>query len=443
MMDGTSPAVTVVVPTRNRCGSLRRTLDALKAQTVAHSTIEVIVVLDECTDDTKSMLERYEADFTLRTLAIVARSGPAAARNMGARSARGALLLFLDDDVVPTPHLVQAHVEAHQENPHSVVLGPYRPILLRGADCFRVLQYTWWNDMFVSLQQYGRRFSYTDILSGNLSVEARRFRQLGGFDDHFPAAHEDYEFGIRLIQAGLNIVMTEKAAACHYEHEHMTIEQSFRRANLEGRADVLIARRHPGLIRTLPFASLYEQAALRHRIIRFLAYRRRSAGDRLAKMSASLLPILDRGGLRGTFHKLYKGLRYYWYLRGVAEETGGASATVTLLETSRLPERPVHEIDLDLCDGLPKAEARLDDQRPDAARVWHGEQFIGRIPFVPGAERLRGGHLRPALSGSLAWPYLMASVMRTARTRAKGSSHQEQSFHPLDIPETTHAGKIH
>jgi GT2 family glycosyltransferase len=405
--------------------------------------MEVIVVLDGCTDDTKSMLEGYEADFPLQVVPIEVQRGPAVARNVGARSARGTFVLFLDDDVVPDSHLVQAHMVTHQRNPHSVVLGPYRPILRRGADCFRVMQYTWWNDKFLSLQQYGRRFSYTDILSGNLSIEARRFRELGGFDDHFPAAHEDYEFGIRLIQAGLNIIIADKAAALHYEHEHMTIEHSLRRANLEGHADVLIARRHPGLTRTLPFALLYEQVALPLRVIRLFAYRRPSVGDRLAKTAASLLPILDRGRLRGIFHKLYKGLRYYWYLRGVAEETGRASAMADLLETCRMPEGLVHEIDLDLRDGIPSAEARLDKERPDAVRVWHGEQFIGRIPSIPGSERLRGCHLRPALAGSLAWPYLMSSVMRTARACTVASSHQQDSFHPLDIPETTHAGKIH
>lgn len=431
MIESRSPAISIIVPTRNRCESLRRTLDALKNQTLPALTMEVLVVLDECTDDTKSMLEGYQTDFSLRTFTLDSRRGPAVARNFGARSACGALLLFLDDDVVPDPHLVQAHIDAHLRNPHSVVLGPYRPILRQGADCFRLMQFMWWNDKFMSLQQYGRRFSYTDILSGNLSIETRRFRELGGFDERFPAAHEDYELGIRLIKAGLNVVVDRHATARHYEHEHMTIERSFRRAKQEGRADVLIARRHPTLIRTLPFASLHQQTAWPHRLIRFLAYRRPAFGARLAELSASLLPILDRCRFRRSFHNLYKGLRYYSYVSGVAQETGSASETGALLEKGRLPEGPIHEIDLDLRDGLPNAEARLDRDRPVAARLWHGEQFVGRIPFQPGAEPLRGRHLRPILAGSLAWPYLMALVMDTARNRDAASPTHDQSCQPF------------
>jgi GT2 family glycosyltransferase len=442
MIESRSPAISIIIPTRNRCESLRRTLDALKTQTLAPLAMEVVVVLDECTDETKAMLEGYQTNFSLRTFTLDSRRGPAIARNIGARSARAALLLFLDDDVVPDPHLVQVHLDAHQRNPHSVVLGPYRPILQRGADCFRLMQYMWWNDKFRSLQQYGHRFSYTDILSGNLSIEARRFRELGGFDERFPVAHEDYELGIRLIEAGLNVVMDRNATAHHYEHEHMTIDGSFQRARQEGRADVLIARRHPGLVGTLPFASLHEQVSWPHRLIRFLAYHHTALGDRLAEMSALLLPLLDRCRFRRSFYKLHKGLRYYSYVSGVAQETGSVLETGELLEKGRLPERPVHEIDVDLRGGLPGAEARLDRDRPESVRIWHGEQFVGRIPFQPGAEPLRGRHLRPILATSLAWPYLMALVMETARTHQAALGDQPRSFQCSAIHETPHAGKI-
>lgn len=441
MMDRDMPAVSVVIPTRNRSDSLRRTLDALGAQTVPPSMMEVVLVLDACTDGTKGMLERHEAHFSVRTLTIdPPHRGPAVARNLGARSARGALLLFLDDDVVPDPHLVQAHLDAHQANPDSVVLGPYWPCLQPGADCFRVMQHAWWNDKFVLLQQYGRRFSYTDVLSGNLSVQTRHFQKLGGFDEHFPVAHEDYELGLRLIQAGLNIVVARDATARHYEHEHMTIENSFRRARMEGRADILIAHRHASLVQTLPFASWHEQAAFSHRIVRSLAYNHPSLGDRLADLLSSFLPVLDRCRIRRGFHRLYKGLRYYWYLRGVAQEAGSMAAVSDLLAKHRMHDHSCHEIEVDLRDGLPQAEARVDHERPAAVRLWYGQQFIGRIPSQPGAEPLRGRHLRPVLAASLAWPYLMALVMDTAK-KPQGVPPPNETFHPLDINEPSHAGK--
>jgi GT2 family glycosyltransferase len=441
IVDRDAPAVSIVIPTRNRCGSLRRTLDALRAQTTSSSTMEVLVVLDACTDDTPRILERYEANFRLRTLALdPPHKGPATARNLGARSARGPLLLFLDDDVVPDACLVQAHIDAHRTNPNSVVLGPYLPVMQRGADCFRVLQQTWWNDKFLSLQQYGHRFSYTDVLTGNLSIQTYRFAEVGGFDERFPAAHEDYELGLRLIQAGLRIVVARNATARHYEHEHMTVERSFERARMEGRADVLLAHRHASVIHTLLFVILYEQSALPHRVIRWLAYDRPSLGDTLAKFLGSFLPLLNGCRFRVSFHRIYKGLRYYWYLRGAAQEAGSASAVSVLLENNRLRSRQHHETDLDLRKGLTEAEAQLDHERPEAARLWYGRQFIGRIPFLAGSERLRGEHLRPVLASSLSWRYLMCLVMETAGQSPLGHSTAD-FFQSLAVDETSHAGK--
>jgi GT2 family glycosyltransferase len=432
-----------VVPTRNRSGSLRRTLDALKAQTTPFSMMEVLVVLDACTDDTRHMLERYEANFRLRTLAVdPPHRGPAMARNVGARSARGPLLLFLDDDVVPDAHLVQAHIDAHRANPNSVVLGPYLPLMQRGADCFRVLQRTWWNDKFLSLQQYGHRFCYTDILSGNLSIRTQQFAEVGGFDECFPVAHEDYELGLRLIQAGLSIVVARNATARHYEHEHMTVERSFERARMEGHADVLLAQRHASVIYTLLFVTLHEQSALPHRVVRSLAYNHPSFGDTLANLLGSFLPLLDGCRFRISFHRLYKGLRYYWYLRGVAQEAGSVSAVNALLESNRMRNEHPREIDLDVRKGLEEAEAQLNHERPDAARLWYGRQFIGRIPFLPGSERLRGQHLRPVLASSLSWSYLMCRVMETAGQSAAGDFSAELLQSPA-LNETSHADKTH
>lgn len=442
IVDCDAPAISIVIPTRNRCGSLRRTLDALQTQTISSSAMEVLVVLDACTDDTPRMLEHYKTNFSLRSLALdPPHKGPATARNLGARSARGPLLLFLDDDVVPDTRLVQAHIDAHTATPNCVVLGPYLPVLQRNADCFRVLQQTWWNDKFLSLQRYGHRFSYTDVLSGNLSIQTRRFAEVGGFDGGFPAAHEDYELGLRLIQAGVRIIVARNATARHHEHEHMTIDRSFERARLEGRADVLLARRHASVVHTLLFVVLHEQSAVPHRIIRSLAYDRPSLGDTLAKLLGSLLPLLDGCRFRTSFHRLYKALRYYWYLRGAAQETGSASAVTVLLENNRLRSQQQHEIDLDLRKGLTEAEAEMDHERPEAARLWYGRQFIGRIPFVAGSERLRSEHLRPILASSLSWSYLMCRVMEIAGQSPPARS-TEDLFQSLAADETSHAGKI-
>jgi glycosyltransferase involved in cell wall biosynthesis len=95
-----TPAVSVVVPTRDRPRALARCLEALERQRF-DAELEVVVVDDGSTEATEV------ADAVVRApharLLRLNGSGPAAARNHGARSARGSLILFTDDDCEPEP----------------------------------------------------------------------------------------------------------------------------------------------------------------------------------------------------------------------------------------------------------------------------------------------------------------------------------------------------
>jgi glycosyltransferase involved in cell wall biosynthesis len=90
--------VSVVIPTRNRADSLRRTLDALSAQSYPH--FEIIVVDDASTDDTRELLNAW-AGGRREVFHQVLPHGSYAARNRGWRAARGEVIAFTDDDCLP------------------------------------------------------------------------------------------------------------------------------------------------------------------------------------------------------------------------------------------------------------------------------------------------------------------------------------------------------
>lgn len=94
----TPPTVSVVIPVRNGAALLPTLIAGIHAQPDAERVIEVIVVDDGSTDGTAAVARVAGA----RVLAPTERSGnPAHARNVGARAARGDLLVFLDADCVP------------------------------------------------------------------------------------------------------------------------------------------------------------------------------------------------------------------------------------------------------------------------------------------------------------------------------------------------------
>lgn len=88
--------VSVIVPTYNRAVRVSRAIDSALGQT--HEAVEVLVVDDGSTDDTRDRITaRYGDEPRVRYLHRP-NGGPAAARNTGLDAATGAFVAFLDSD---------------------------------------------------------------------------------------------------------------------------------------------------------------------------------------------------------------------------------------------------------------------------------------------------------------------------------------------------------
>jgi glycosyltransferase involved in cell wall biosynthesis len=94
-MQSELPLVSAVIPTHRRPKQVIRAIESVLRQT--YSPIEVIVVIDGLDDDTRAAVEalRHPSVTCLETGHHV---GPAEARNMGIRAAKGIYIGLLDDD---------------------------------------------------------------------------------------------------------------------------------------------------------------------------------------------------------------------------------------------------------------------------------------------------------------------------------------------------------
>jgi len=86
----------VVIPTYNRSGALKRCLDSLVNQ--SYKNFEVIVCDDGSTDDTKYVVESYKDKLSLTYDYAENWGGPAKPRNRGIELAKGEWVCFLDSD---------------------------------------------------------------------------------------------------------------------------------------------------------------------------------------------------------------------------------------------------------------------------------------------------------------------------------------------------------
>jgi GT2 family glycosyltransferase len=275
------------------------------------------VIADGCADDTVEVVQGLYFPTELRVYSQVG-SGAAAARNRGADAARGEILIFLDDDVIASPPLVRAHVEAHVGADPRVVVGPYLLDPPRKPDYLAEALYRFWTKAFDRIADQNRESTYTDLLSGNLSLPTGLFFRLGGFDPAFPECGiEDFEFGARAVRDGIPIVLAPHARARHLATTDLTSSPARNRRG--GSSLVRLARRHPAI---LPSTTLARPAPKAQK----LAFRHPLIGEWLARRGIRALALAQKVRFRKLGCKLYNGLRSYWFWRGVRDEVGSSDA---------------------------------------------------------------------------------------------------------------------
>jgi GT2 family glycosyltransferase len=123
------PQAAVVFATHNRADRLAELLEGLRAQSVGTDAFEVVAVDDASGDATPQVLADAQDNggLKLRALRLQPGRGPAAARNAGWRASDAPLVIFTDDDCVPSAAWVEAALRAHAEHPGAVIQGRTRP----------------------------------------------------------------------------------------------------------------------------------------------------------------------------------------------------------------------------------------------------------------------------------------------------------------------------
>ncbi|MGA7408989.1 MAG: glycosyltransferase family 2 protein [Bryobacteraceae bacterium] len=204
-MPGKLPPVSVVIPVFNDFENLRHCLDALRHSSV--QDFELIVVDDGSVDDS--------ARIATEAGAVVLRSerqmGPAAARNLGARSATAPLLFFLDADVcVHRDTLGHAVNELIAQPEVAAVIGSYddSPSEERFISQYKNLFHRF-------VHQTARREAGT-FWTGCGAIRRDVFMVMGGFDTSFKRPSiEDIELGVRMVRAGYKIVLCPEMQVQH------------------------------------------------------------------------------------------------------------------------------------------------------------------------------------------------------------------------------------
>ncbi|HEV2419180.1 MAG TPA: glycosyltransferase [Terriglobia bacterium] len=225
------PTLSVIIATYNRKCTLRKALEAYERQESRKNLLELLVVDDGSDDGTAVMVNEWALRSPLNARYLrQEKQGAAAARNFGIREAKGDVILFTDDDVIPSSNLIMEHAAWHSEFPKQeiAILGctiwdqyvkptPFMNWLGDGGPMlsFRGL---------VSGQEVDFRHFYT----GNISLKTIFLREKGMFDEDFDTyGYEDIELGFRLQKAGIRLLYNADAIGFH--HKFVTFTDACRR----------------------------------------------------------------------------------------------------------------------------------------------------------------------------------------------------------------------
>lgn len=198
--------VSIIIPTFNGAKRIRPCLESLLRQSDGGRRVEILVVDDGSKDNTADVVKSYSG---VRLLSQE-NAGPAAARNHGAREARGDLILFTDDDCEPAPHWLDAMLAPFSDPEVVGVKGAYRtrqkPLVAR----FVQAEY---EDRYRLMARI-RDIDFIDTYSAGF--RRAHFLEMGGYDTDFPVAcAEDIELSYRMSAKGWKMRFAPLAIVYH------------------------------------------------------------------------------------------------------------------------------------------------------------------------------------------------------------------------------------
>lgn len=244
----TRPDLSAVICTYDRADLLRLTLESLCGQTLARDAFEVVIVDDGSKDGTREVVRAFESRLPLR-YSRQRNAGLASARNHGVFIARGDILLFLDDDDVADPRLLEAHRQAHREHPEAShgVLGytGLDPAIANDPLMHFVTEVGCFLFSYPHVKP-GELLDFSHFWGGRSSCKRSFLLDHGVFNPVFRFGCEDIELAFRLSKHGFQVVY-EPRAVCTMVRK-VSVDDMCRRLHRQGQSNFVFSRLHPDAV---------------------------------------------------------------------------------------------------------------------------------------------------------------------------------------------------
>ncbi|MBU1852497.1 MAG: glycosyltransferase [Candidatus Omnitrophica bacterium] len=215
------PHVSIIIPTYNSASTLGQTIEACLAQDYPKDKLDIIVVDDGSTDNTKDIISQYSVTYICQE-----NKGPAAARNIGWRKAKGDVVFFTDADCMPARDCLALITDVIFKKDIAVVAGTYgikneKSIVAKSIHEEIIFRHR-------RMPSYINSFGTYNVL-----IKKGILEELDGFNENYlSSSAEDSELSYRIIAKGYKIYFEKRAKVLHFHEESLCryLKQQFRRA---------------------------------------------------------------------------------------------------------------------------------------------------------------------------------------------------------------------
>jgi glycosyltransferase involved in cell wall biosynthesis len=195
--------ISVIIPVLNEEVVVGRCLSCLARQSLHADQFEVIVVDSGSVDRTLEVVRAFEGSLNLTILEKTA-VHISALRNVGAASAKGQFLAFLDADCLAPPDWLRTALD----------LLPYGDGGVMGAFYTIPENSSWVARAWYESLPYLRKGPVSYVPSGTLFITRKVFISIGGFDEALPTS-EDFEFCQRVAAARYSVLAFPSLSTVH------------------------------------------------------------------------------------------------------------------------------------------------------------------------------------------------------------------------------------
>jgi len=215
-----APRISLIVCTYNRADILPRCLQAAKAQTLAASEYEIIVVDNASVDNTRAIVEQWPE---IRYLYCPHR-GLSQARNTGAHAAKAPIVTYIDDDAIAEPDLLEKILATFAGHADAGCVGGridihLPPSLPAWYSKHFAGYYSEFNPGYADVQLVAELWEYP--FGANVSYRLEALERIGYFNLNMgrvgknTSGGEELDAEYRIAQAGYGIYYTPHARVEH------------------------------------------------------------------------------------------------------------------------------------------------------------------------------------------------------------------------------------